>query len=508
MSEQKPIDVLIADDEESMREFLEIVIGNEGYGVKTVAGGEEAIEVLKAEKPRVFIQDLRMGGLDGMELLEKAKEIDPDLPVIVITAYSTWNTAVDAMRLGAFDYLKKPFDTDHIRGVIGRAIQVSERASDDDVVRKLVVGNTPPMRKVYDLVKKVAPTDSTVLVHGESGCGKELVARSFHAASHRSAGMFVAVNCSAFTDSLLESELFGHIRGAFTGAVEDRRGLFATADGGTLFLDEVADMSLSTQVKILRALEERRVLPVGGDREIPIDVRIIAATNKDLEQEVQLGNFREDLFYRLNVIPVNLPALRERRDDIPLLAGHFLARYARAMGKTIRGIEEEAQQALMEYSWPGNVRQLENVIQRHVALCDGEWIESIDLSGKEGTVFMRKDRSSSVTSSVIEAESGALAPSGSAVDVAPPGPAIASSDPAGSGAVPEQSPPSTAAPISIPEGGIVLDDVMDEIERSFLIQALDRTDGNLTQAAKVLGMSYRSIRYKVKKLGVRNTVSR
>ncbi len=492
MSQDKPIDVLIADDEESMREFLEIVVGNEGYGVKTVSGGEEALEVLRTEKPRVFIQDLRMGGLDGMELLEKAKEIDPDLPVIVITAYSTWNTAVDAMRLGAFDYLKKPFDTDHIRGVVGRAIQVSERASDDDVVRKLVVGNTPPMRKVYDLVKKVAPTDSTVLIHGESGSGKELVARSFHAASHRAAGMFVAVNCSAFTDSLLESELFGHIRGAFTGAVEDRRGLFATADGGTLFLDEVADMSLSTQVKILRALEERRVLPVGGDREIPIDVRIIAATNKDLEREVQVGNFREDLFYRLNVIPVNLPALRERRDDIPLLAGHFLARYARAMGKTIRGIEEEAQRTLMEYSWPGNVRQLENVIQRHVALCDGEVIESIDLSGKEGTVFMSPERVMGTRATNDYFSSPSSHDDCSSVESSPEG-ALA---------------PGAAAPMSIPDGGIVLDDVMDEIERSFLIQALDRTDGNLTQAAKVLGMSYRSIRYKVKKLGVRNTLSR
>jgi DNA-binding NtrC family response regulator len=213
VSDAKRIDVLIADDEESMREFLEIVIGNEGFQVKTVPGGEAALEVIQSSPPRVFIQDLRMGGLDGMALLERVKQARPELPVIVITAYSTWNTAVEAMRLGAFDYLKKPFDTDHIRSIVQRAIQVSERGSDGDVVRKLVIGNTPPMRRVYDLVKKVAPTDSTVLIHGESGCGKELVARSFHAASHRAAGMFVAVNCSAFTDSLLESELFGHVRG-------------------------------------------------------------------------------------------------------------------------------------------------------------------------------------------------------------------------------------------------------------------------------------------------------
>ncbi len=471
MTELKPIDVLIADDEESMREFLEIVIGNEGFAVKTVPGGVEALEAIRCTPPRVFIQDLRMGGLDGMELLERVKAIDPDLPVIVITAYSTWNTAVEAMRLGAFDYLKKPFDTDHIRSIVQRAIQVSERASDDDVVRKLVVGNTPPMRRVYDLVKKVAPTDSTVLIYGESGCGKELVARSFHAASHRARGMFVPVNCSAFTDSLLESELFGHVKGAFTGAVDSRRGLFATADGGTLFLDEVADMSLATQVKILRALEERRVNPVGGDREVAVDVRIIAATNKDLENEVRRGSFREDLFYRLNVIPVHLPALRERQDDIPLLAGHFLARYARAMGKDVRGIAPDAQRALMEYSWPGNVRQLENVIQRHVALCDGEVIESIDLSGREGVI------SESLLDAPEPREVGETGVEG-----------------AHTGLIPEQ--------------GIILDDVMDDIERCYLLQALERTDGNLTQAAKILGMSYRSIRYKVKKLGVRGSMSR
>ncbi len=475
MFEDKSVDVLIADDEQSMREFLEIVVGNEGLTVNTVSDGDEAIEEMRNYPPKLFIQDLRMGGLDGMTLLEEAKKLHPCMPVIVITAYSTWDTAVDAMRLGAFDYLKKPFDTDHIRGVVQRAIAVSERDSEADVVRKLVVGNTPPMRRIYDLVKKVGPTDSTVLINGESGCGKELVARSFHAASHRSDGPFVAVNCSSFSDSLLESSLFGHVRGSFTGATENRRGLFATADGGTLFLDEVADMTLSTQVKILRVLEERRIQPVGGDSDQPVDVRIIAATNKDLEREVQEGNFREDLFYRLNVIPIALPALRERRDDIPLLAGHFLARYAMAMGKTICGISESAHQTLIECPWPGNVRQLENVIQRHVALCEGDRIESIDLSGKEDACDPYEAVSSlGATRDPVGGESGL----------------------------------SELTQLDIPDNGIILDNVMDEIERSFLIQALERTGGNLTQAARVLGMSYRSIRYKVKKLGVRDILSR
>ncbi|MHC4936480.1 MAG: sigma-54-dependent transcriptional regulator [Planctomycetota bacterium] len=485
MNEKSRLDVLIADDEEGMRALMETILEGFGLTVRAVASGAEAVAVIEDERPRVFIQDLRMGGLDGMELLERAKAIDPELPVIVITAYSTWGTAVEAMRLGAFDYLKKPFDTDHIRTVVARALQVSELPPCDGAPRSAIVGNTPPMRAVFEKVKMVAPTDSTVLIHGESGSGKELVARSFHAASHRADGLFVAVNCSAFTDSLLESELFGHTRGAFTGAVEDRKGLFATADGGTLFLDEVGDMSLSTQVKILRVLEERRVQPVGGDQEVPVDVRIIAATNKDLEEEVRAGRFREDLFYRLNVIPIDLPPLRDRTDDIPLLAGHFLARYARAMGKPVRAISEEAQVSLMEYSWPGNVRQLENVIQRHVALCSEDTIESIDLSGKEGTIFARKGAEGP------EVLGSSAPPTSGSASAGAPGPARGEAD-----------------PFVIPEEGIVLDDVMDELERSFLLQALERTDGNLTQAAKVLGMSYRSIRYKVKKLGVRDSLSR
>ncbi|MFQ5653631.1 MAG: sigma-54-dependent transcriptional regulator [Planctomycetota bacterium] len=452
------IDVLVVDDEESMREFLEIVLGNEGLKVCIAASGEEALRRIEEVRPKVFIQDLRMGGLDGMALLERAKGLSPNLPVIVITAYSTWDTAVEAMRLGAFDHLQKPFDTDHIRSVVRRALQAGSCPTDGSVVRKLIVGNSRPMQKVYDLIQKVAPTDSTVLIRGDSGCGKELVARSIHASSHRAEKLFTAINCSSFAESLLESELFGHVKGAFTGAVEERKGLLCTADGGTLFLDEIAEMSRTTQVKILRALEERRVLPVGGSQEIPVDVRIITATNRDLEDEIRRGNFREDLFYRLNVIPVTLPALRERKEDIPLLAGHFLARYAKSMRKPVRTISAEAQEALMAYGWPGNVRELENVIQRHVALCEGEVITEIHL----------------------------------------PGPAVQESpvlEPALDG-------------FEIPAEGFVLDQVLEEVERRYLTRALEKTDGNLTRAAKILGMSYRSIRYKVKKLGVRTTMTK
>ena len=448
------IDVLVVDDEESMREFLEVIIDNEGLSVVTAPSGEEAIEVVERSHPRVMIQDLRMGGLDGMKLLEKAKSTAPGMPVIIMTAYSTWDTAVEAMRLGAFDYLKKPFDTLHVRAMIQRAVQVAGVATDPDVARRLIVGNTPAMNQVYELVKKVAPTDSTVLIRGESGSGKEIVARSIHASSHRGDRPFTAVNCSAFTDTLRESELFGHTRGSFTGAIENRKGLFESAHGGTLFLDEIAEMSLTTQVKILRVLEERRVLPVGGNAEVPVDVRIIAATNCNIEKAIQEGSFREDLFFRLNVIPVTLPPLRDRKDDIPLLSGHFLARYAKSMQRPVRRLSADAQADLMGYDWPGNVRELENVIQRYVALSDGEIIDRIELS-----------RALSGSNPVAEAL------------------AIEDFDPEGQ--------------------GFVLDEVMEEIERRFLVRALEQTGGNLTQAAKLLGMSYRSIRYKVKKLHVR-----
>ncbi len=453
---QNEIDVLVVDDEESMRDFLEIVLINEDLNVRIANSGEEAISIIKDEKPRVFIQDLRMGGLDGMELLETAKSLNPLMPIIVITAYSSWDNAVDAMRLGAFDYLKKPFDTEHIRNVVQRALVVSRNSIDNTgLPNRLIVGNTEPMQKLFELIEKVSPTDSTVLIRGESGSGKELVARSIHASSHRRSKPFIAVNCSAFSENLLESELFGHTRGAFTGATENRKGLFVSADGGTLFLDEVADMSASTQVKMLRALEERRVMPVGGSEELDVDVRIVAATNRDLETAISEGEFREDLFYRLNVIPLYLPPLRERKEDIPLLAGHLLAKYAKSMGRPVRRLSEAAQQTLLGYDWPGNVRELDNVIQRHVALCEGESIESIQFSTKNISTPARSST---------------------------PGEAI----------------------FAVPDQGIDLDDVLEDIERKFLINALEKTGGNLTKAAKILGLSYRSIRYKVKKLGVRD----
>jgi len=456
--------VLVADDETGLRELLTIVLEGEGYQVLVASDGRSALDLFRVNKQSIdlVIQDLKMPEIDGIRLLSHYREEAPGLPIIVITAFSSWDNAVEAMRLGAYDYIKKPFDTEAIRQVVNRAIERKTfLESCPDAMRAELssrpemIGNHRSVQKVMQLVLQVAPTDSTVFIQGESGTGKELVARAVHYRSHRRDAPFISVNCSAFTETLLESELFGHKRGSFTGAVADTEGFFQAADGGTLFLDEVADMSLTTQVKMLRVLEERKVTPVGSTESRPIDVRIIAATNKDIVEEIRARHFREDLYYRLNVIPVWLPPLRERKDDIPLLAGYFLAKYARQMGKRVTGITAEARETLRQYDWPGNVRELENVIQRHVALCAGSSIDELQLL-----------RSRSVRGS----EPAVEAPQEEAM---------------------------------IPTAGIDLEERLADYERSYLREALRITGGNLTNAARILGMSYRSMRYRVKKLNVR-----
>ena len=460
--------LLVADDEPSMRELLKMLLESEGYDVLLASDGTEASEVFAKEKEHIdaVIQDLKMPGLQGTDLLRWLKEEAPDVPVIVITAFSTWDSAVEAMRLGAFDFIRKPFDTDTIRSVVNRAVERRAfiRECPDHLRNEArglpdLIGNNALIREVFRMVKLIAPTDSTVLIHGESGTGKEIVARAIHYRSHRHDRPFMPVNCSAFPESLLESELFGHVRGAFTGAIDNKQGLFRAASGGTLFLDEVADMSVTTQVKILRVLEDRKISPVGSTEVHPIDVRIIAATNKNIEEEVTRRNFREDLYYRLNVIPLVLPALRARKDDIPLLAGHFLAKYSRQMGKKVTRISDEASKTLQEYDWPGNVRELENIIQRHVALCEGDLIETIALNSKAPKFQC------AVAEMRMKSEGNV-----------------------------------------IPEEGLDLEGELERFEKERLREALLRTGGNLTNAAKLLGMSYRSIRYRVKKLKVREGV--
>ena len=453
----------MSDDESSLRELLTIVLEGEGYQVISAASGREALETFRENKRTLdlVLQDLKMPEIDGVRLLGHYREEAPDLPVVVMTAFSTWDNAVEAMRLGAYDYIRKPFDTDAIRQVVHRALdrktfleECPDELRQEVASRPEMIGNHESVQEVMQMVRRIAPTDSTVLIQGESGTGKELVARAIHYRSLRKNARFVSVNCSALTETLLESELFGHTRGSFTGAVSDTEGLFQAADGGTLFLDEVADMSLTTQVKMLRVLEERRVSPVGSAGSRPVDVRIIAATNRDIHAAVRERSFREDLFYRLNVIPVCLPPLRERKDDIPLLAGYFLAKYARQIGKRVTGISSGARETLRQYDWPGNVRELENVIQRQVVLCEGPAIQQLQLVGQ------------SVSRSV--------------------------SDRIG---VPDEE--------MIPPEGMDLEEKLDDFERAYLREALRITEGNMTNAAKLLGMSYRSIRYRVKKLKVR-----
>ncbi len=448
--------ILLVDDEESICELLSVVLRRDGYDVSTAHDGEEALRAVQTRPFDVVVSDLKMPGMSGIDLLAKVKALHPAMPFVVMTAYETWDTAVEAMRLGAFDYLKKPFDNRDIRNTIARALRPSalregRSARQEDLFQhRLIVGSSPKTKEVLDLIRRVAPTDSTVLITGESGTGKELVARGLHLGSTRANESFLSVNCGAFTDTLLESELFGHAKGSFTGAIAEKKGLFEVADKGTFFLDEVSEMSVATQVKLLRVLEEREFKPVGSTETRRIDVRIIAATNRRLEEEVQRGAFRQDLYYRLNVIAIDLPTLRDRREDIPLLAGHFLAKYTKIMKKSVVRFTDDAIEALIGYGWPGNVRELENTIQRAVALTESDEIRITDFAEK------------------IQQTRGAL----------------------------------PFEPM-IPPAGIDLERILDDLERRYLEKALTQTQGNLTEAGKILGLKFRQMRYKVKKHGLR-----
>lgn len=377
--------ILIVDDEPSIRKVLQAHLTRQGYDVETASDGALAMETLTRAPFNVVVSDLKMPRIGGMELLQWVQEHQPGLPLILITAHGTVNTAVEALKLGAFDYITKPFDQDELQGVIRKALRTetrnAQRVVADPAGAWNIIGTTPKMREVYQLIERVAPSPTTVLITGESGTGKELVARAMHERSDRASGPFIQVNCGAIPDNLFEAELFGYERGAFTGAVTAKPGRFELAHGGTLFLDEVGEMPRDSQVKILRALQERRVDRVGGLRPIDVDVRVVAATNMDLEQAVRDRTFREDLFYRLNVIPIHLPPLRERTEDIPLLVEHFLRRFNGRLGRQVLRVSPTALAALLENPWNGNIRELENLMERSVLLCDKEVLGLDDLPG-------------------------------------------------------------------------------------------------------------------------------
>jgi DNA-binding NtrC family response regulator len=380
--------ILIVDDERRMADVLQLVLERAGYSVRTCAGGEAALRLVADRPVDLVLTDLKMPGLGGVELLERIKADTPDLPVVLMTAYATVETAIDALRLGAFDYIRKPFDNADLKAVIARALEHRRLSRENRVLKTElqqshgpagVIAESPGMKAVLDVVRRVARSRSTVLITGESGVGKEVVAKALHYHSDRVGAPFVAVNAKALADGVLESELFGHEKGAFTGAAKARAGLFERADGGTLFLDEIGEIGADFQAKLLRVLQEREVQRVGGGKARSVDVRLVAATNRDLEAEVAAGRFREDLYFRLNVIPLHVPPLRERADDILPLAQHFLVRQATEQGKRLAGFTPEVITWMREHDWPGNVRELENAVERGAVLCRSEQIDIPDL---------------------------------------------------------------------------------------------------------------------------------
>ena len=459
MSGTEQAKILVVDDESGMREFLEIMLSAEGYNVTLASGGKEASELLEHEHFDLVVTDIKMKDLDGIEVLKKAKTIDPDAIVILISAFATAETAVEAMKEGAYDYIPKPFKLNEFKRIVQEALSEKktprkEGSTDRDKERGhfgLIIGESPQMLKIYNMIEKVAGTNTNVLISGESGTGKELVARAIHQLSTRSKRPFVVINCAGIPETLIESELFGYKKGAFTGANLDKEGLFEVAEGGTVFLDEVGELSPTIQVKLLRVIQERTFTPIGGREEKNIDVRFISATNKDLEKEVLEGRFREDLYFRLNVIHIEIPPLRERTGDIPLLAQYFLEKYSAEQGKDIRKISAYAMDILQQYPFPGNVRELENIIERSVALEVSNIVlpESLTLSNlQQGRIPQNRRRT----------------------DIGP--------------------------------DGIDLEEVLAEIEKEYIMRALELSKGSRERAAKLLGLSPRSLRYRMSKLGL------
>jgi two-component system, NtrC family, response regulator PilR len=450
--------ILVCDDQRSICEMLDISLRKEGHRVETVGGGDAAKKKLSSAHYEVLITDIKMPQTDGIEVLHFANQSSPETSVILITAVEDYEAAVQAVKGGAYDYIHKgPGLVEEVKVAVGRALETLTLRRQNFALKRdaasrnsldSIIGTSPAIEKLKSTIRTVAPTGSTVLIYGESGTGKELVARAVHACSPRANAPFVSINCGAFPETLLESELFGYVKGAFTGATQNKRGLFEVANEGTIFLDEISEMSVSMQVKLLRVLQERSLRPIGGTQESAIDVRVIAATNKDLREMVANGTFREDLFYRVCVIPINVPPLRDRREDIELLASHFLKKYASAAQKSIMHVDSGALAALRVYDWPGNVRQLENTIERAVAL---------------------------ETSTELHVELDPERPRARAAAAA-----------------------SNSHP-NVPSDGLDFEKYVEEIERSLIEQALQQSGGVQTRAAELLKVSYRSFRHLLKK---------
>ena len=450
--------ILVVDDETSLLDFLRLLLEEEAYEVEVAPSVADARGHLAAGRFDLVLCDILMPDGSGLDLLKEIKQASAATSVIMMTAYTSTKTAIEAMRFGAYHYISKPFDVDELKLVVQKALEKTELVDENVYLRREleakyrfsnIIGRSRRMQEIFAVIERIAKTSSTVLLQGESGTGKELIARAIHYSSNRSGQRFLSINCGALPENLLESELFGHERGAFTGAVREKKGLFQETHRGTLFLDEIGEMASSMQVKLLRALQEKTVRKVGGNREEAIDVRIIAATNRDLGTAVERGGFREDLYYRINVIPIHLPPLRQRRDDIPLLADFFVKKCSREMGLPEKRVSPEAMHYLESYDWPGNVRELENAIERALALSAGETLTAEDVP-------------SQLLSRVKQ----------------------------------------PAAGIYLPADGVELEEFLDQIRRQLMSEALDRTNGIQTQAAELLGVTFRSFRYYAKKLGL------
>jgi two-component system response regulator HydG len=446
--------ILVVDDEASHRTMLKAVLTSEGYQISEADDGKTAIEAVEGESYDLILMDVRMTELDGIEAMQEIKKISPAIPIIIMTAYGSVETAVDALKSGAYDYLTKPLDIEELKILIQKALDHYRLREENIVLRERladrfdfsrIIGKSKAMKDLFETLAMVAPSDATILLYGESGTGKEIVANALHENSPRARRPFIKVSCAALPETLLESELFGHERGAFTGAIGRKEGRFQLANGGTIFLDEVSEMSPTTQVKLLRVLQEREFEPLGSTKTIRVDIRIIATTNKNLEEEVKEGNFREDLFYRLNVVPIELPALRKRKEDVPLLAKHFLNICSEKAQTPIKGFLPKTMDLMIRYDWPGNIRELENAIERAVLLCQGEYISPEDLPH-----------------AVQGAEGGEL-----------PG-------------------------VAVPSGM-----TLKEVEREVIVQILEETDGNRTQTARILGISRKTLQNKLKEYGIR-----
>lgn len=458
--------VLVVDDEAVIREGMKRILEGDGYHVETLASGYAAIERMQEEEYDLVITDLKMPGVSGIDVLKSIKILQPEVPVIIITGYAAIDNAIESMKNGAADYIPKPFTPEEILTKARKAIEDRIVLIDDMYLSKELrdtsgfdsfIGKSREMQKVYRRIMQVAPTDSTVLVTGESGTGKELVARSIHRNSPRRDQPFVAIDCTTLSENLLESELFGHVKGSFTGAIQSKTGLFKVADGGTLFLDEISNISLTTQAKLLRVLQEREVTPIGGTQPVPVDIRLVAATNRNLRGMIAEGTFREDLFFRLNIIPIDLPPLRERKGDLPLLIGHFVKKFARELGREIRGVSPEVMSCLEQYPFPGNVRELENIVERAVVLSSAPLLCPDDFE-------------------LFSDDFGPLQPEEGRV------------------------------PLNLEElketKRYVREKAIEPIEKAFVISALKRNNWNVTRAAEETGMLRPNFQALLKKLGV------